>query len=190
LPGVAFRTMLMLLITTWIYPVRKSTFVMFFALRLITLIAFAMHAMLGCCLLHGSCIGDQKTEAIAPCCQHPAHAYCISNKNNNTQNDGANDDRSERDEVASVKIDDAECVADESNSDRQSNHCDHVRCTFGSNFEPGSSVTRVNSGESVWICGFDEVQVHRYCCQSLADMSRNPFRQVIANRANFQVWII
>lgn len=58
---------------------------MLLAIRLLTLVTFTAHAVLGCCLTHGSCMREQAVVLNDDCGDHHDHE-CDSHKANEEQN--------------------------------------------------------------------------------------------------------
>lgn len=53
---------------------RQSWSCMSLAVRMLTLVAFTAHAVLGCCLSHGSCMREQVVALSGQCCDHEDHS--------------------------------------------------------------------------------------------------------------------
>jgi len=103
--------------------IRKSWLVMFFAIRLLTLVAFTAHAVLGCCLSHGSCMQEQAAILTGHGCDHDGHA-CDSH--------GHDDEHaSNGHEIATASIAENGVDTCPLEGHGHSNHCDDGQCVFG-----------------------------------------------------------
>lgn len=63
-------------------------------LRILTIIAFAAHSLLGCCLAHGDCRPEQESAAVDHCCDHSSsgqHDDEDGQDDEHGQNDGGRD---------------------------------------------------------------------------------------------------
>lgn len=115
----------------------KSWLCMFFAIRLLTLVAFTAHAVLGCCLSHGSCMREQAAIFAGHCCSHDddlrdAHESC----------EGHSHDA----DVVSETINGTACITSgcevhPTRGQGHSNHCDDPTCTFGVSTNTSNAAT-------------------------------------------------
>jgi len=105
----------------------KSWSCMFLAVRILTLVAFTAHAVLGCCLSHGSCMRDQVAVLSGYCCEHDEHAH-----EELLHSDAEH-------ELNSVSVSVAVCLECPREGHGHSNHCDDGKCVFGVSGSNGNS---------------------------------------------------
>ncbi len=155
---------------------------MFFAIRLMTLLAFTTHAVLGCCLSHGSCLREHTAALTGQCCDHGNHS-CASH---NDVESHAHGDL----EVASTLLCNAGCTEFLSADHGHSNGCDHATCAFGVsrmtsnplNLQFAANSTGAHSVICSWLCS---CRATGHFCNALDSPPR-----ALHNRAVFQVWLI
>ncbi len=161
----------------------KSWFCMFFAIRLLTLVAFTMHAVLGCCLSHGSCMREQTAIMTGHGCGQDNPSHDVHNTCNHAQ------------DVPTVVPEAASPICATRAGDvlgiegrtivghhGHSNHCDDASCVFGvspvtAQVLIGQSLldaSWINTADSFWpkpiVLG--GVLVHWLDCPSRASQSR------------------
>ena len=98
-------------------------FGMYWAIRLLTIVSFTAHAVLGCCLSHGSCMQKQTLLLADSDCGHDEQ-LCISHSDHETHSHAE-----QATDVAVVSF-----TAREScpvRGQEQSRHCDDAKCVFG-----------------------------------------------------------
>ncbi len=61
-------------------------------LRILTIIAFAAHSLLGCCLSHGDCRLERESASVEQCCDHD-HSH--HDENSDTPDHGESHDHAE-----------------------------------------------------------------------------------------------
>lgn len=112
----------------------KSWYCMFLGLRLLTLVAFSAHAVLGCCLSHGDCQNEQAASISSPCCNHehhaveaPLHDHSHHGLNESSDNESSDNEPADIEPVNIGSVEHAKC---ESGSDHHSHHCDDAQCVF------------------------------------------------------------
>ncbi|AMV32227.1 hypothetical protein VN12_08895 [Pirellula sp. SH-Sr6A] len=122
---------------------RKSWTCMFLAIRLLTLIAFTAHAVLGCCLSHGSCMREQVAVLNDHACDHHDH-QCDSHGH---EEDESHDNQASESVFSSA----ASCVPCPFGSHDHSRHCDDATCVFGVVGSPTTLSDLQFAADAIWI---------------------------------------
>ncbi len=164
--------------------VRKSWLVMFYAIRLLTLVAFTAHAVLGCCLSHGSCMQEQAAILTGHGCDHDEHA-CDSH--------GHKDEHALNEhETATVSISVVASGLDVCPLNRQghSNHCEDDHCVFGMAGASASLSELQATAHQIWLkASVDYWQRVTRAADLVGNWLDGPPRTPL-NRAVHQVWLI
>jgi hypothetical protein len=162
--------------------IRKSWLVMFFAIRLLTLVAFTAHAVLGCCLSHGSCMQEQAAILTGHGCDHDGHA-CDSH--------GHDDEHaSNGHEIATASIAENGVDTCPLEGHGHSNHCDDGQCVFGIAEAPTSFSDLQSIANPVWInASVDFWQVASRAADFVGSWLDGPPKAPLT-RAVHQVWLI
>jgi hypothetical protein len=151
---------------------------MFLAIRLLALIAFTGHSVLGCCVSHGSCTREQSPAiATAPttCCDH-SNPFCGEDN---------------RRQVAQANILESTSSTDCDPTDPgHSSHCEHIHCVFGLNVGTGYFANWFCSPWIVWDRAFFDLKLGTAHVFSVANSSLHRPPQDLCSRAILQVWLI
>ena len=152
---------------------------MFLAIRLLALLTFTAHAVLGCCLSHGSCSLDQEAMLELHCCEHAEHA-CEVDYDHQCSEDGSQ-------QAAHEHTHDGSCEATDQG---HSEHCDHAHCIFGLNVDSGQPSLWLVQYWAVWDYVLTDAQLNpsRKCRNVEASLHRSPHE--LCNRSVLQVWLI
>ena len=161
---------------------RKICTCMFLAVRLLTLVAFTAHAVLGCCLSHGSCMQEQVANLTGHICDHDEHT-CDSNQVVAGHSHAGKAVKSEL--VFAIGCD--VCPIESRN---HSSHCDDLACVFGlaggsssfSDLQFVAIVSWVNVSVNYWL------EASRHSGYVLNGLERPPHAP--SDRAVLQVWRI
>lgn len=156
---------------------------MIVAIRLLTLITFTAHAVLGCCVSHGSCFGGStETSAIAGC-DHPSHG----NGHAEHEQHGASDCKVQVQAAAGHLHVGGE---EQSTNQRHRHHCGGIHCVFGVSHHSGNTVSSLRGSTVLW-CGHP---VEKYSlgisCGGSCDPHRDRLPPSLGHRALRQVWLI
>lgn len=157
-------------------------------IRLCTLIAFAAHAGLGCCLTHGKCMRLQCSSLATGSCASDVHADCEDHDHHDHLSEPESGEESHGTHFG---------VESESLSwqllpidDRHDHPCADVHCVFDHGLDAVGPRSIVTCG-FVFRCGDLEglTALHRQCYRN-----REPYRdrstRSACNRAITQVWLI
>jgi hypothetical protein len=158
---------------------------MSFAIRLLTLVAFAAHAVLGCCLTHGNCVSWRGNAESGQqlCCDHEDHhgeTGTVSVQANNVAENCV--------EVFGLV---PTGTSKQSGVPHQSSCCDHSKCVFGISDSAGpKSDEKPQSNDAVWA----ELAFGNGLSPGLSTVpfhvqSKIPI-PALAARAMLQVWLI
>lgn len=96
---------------------------MFLVIRMLTLIAFIAHAVLGCCLSHGSCMREQVAILNDHVCEHHDH-QCDAHEHEEDESHG---NQASEPEFSVAVI----CIPCPFGNHDHSRHCDDATCVFG-----------------------------------------------------------
>jgi hypothetical protein len=156
------------------------------ALRLLTLVTFTAHAVLGCCLAHGDCMREQAGKLAMACCDAETHGNCEDEHEHHDCDDELESGVAALDDFDSVAV----CSESQPVNHGHHRHCDDTNCVFGVSQDAGISLNAVSDGLVLWsgsLQGFKAL--HRQCHNS-----RDPYRDRLplssCNRAILQVWLI
>lgn len=107
---------------------------MFFAIRMLTLVAFTAHAVLGCCLSHGNCMQNQAVLLTVQCCDHDDYAGDTHNDHDESGVSHIELEQHSSFDLLSV------CPSCPFEGHGHSNHCDDSECVFGLSGNNDSSI--------------------------------------------------
>ena len=121
---------------------------MFFAVRLLTLVAFTVHAVLGCCLAHGNCLHEQSEILTRDACSHDdhsmdAHDFCESHAHS------LSDEHSET--LRNLNCVNSACNSQPIEGHSHSNHCDNTRCIFDVSTSASHAAARQFLADACWL---------------------------------------
>jgi hypothetical protein len=158
-------------------------------IRLCTLIAFAAHAGLGCCLTHGKCSRIQCESLATGSCAREVHAGC---EKDHDQHDHPSEAESEQEPPVNHVGVETESLSWQLQpiDDRHEHSCADLHCVFDHSFDPVGPRSKVTCG-FVFRCRDLEglTAFHRQCYRN-----REPYRdrstRSASNRAITQVWLI
>jgi hypothetical protein len=164
----------------------KFRALMLSALRILTLITFTVHAVLGCCLSHGDCMREQAGTLANDCCDSPTHGDCEDGHEHHGDHDEL-----ESGVIAQDTTDSSAARSDSRPFNHEHHrHCDDTNCVFGVSHDAGGSLNSASDGLVLWcgkLDGFKSLNRQYYA-------SRDPYRdrtpQSLCNRAILQVWLI
>ncbi len=149
---------------------------MFFVLRMLTLVAFAAHAVLGCCLSHGSCMQDHASANVSHCSEHHCHTGDVHDSSHHHDDQPFTGDSE----------DGHSCPTDPPG---HPNHCDDAKCVFG--------IATHGPYSTIWTLGvlgfwggggaLGFLPSQQCCLRSTPSDSPPP---TLCNRAVLQVWLI
>ncbi len=121
---------------------------MFFAIRLLTLVAFAVHAVLGCRLTHGSCTHEQTEILTGDACSHDDHStdahYLCEGHAHSLSDEHSETHRS----LACVN---SACNSQPIEGHSHSNHCDNTRCIFDVSTSASNAAARQFLADACWL---------------------------------------
>ena len=153
------------------------------AIQLLTLIAFTAHAVLGCCLSHGSCMREHVVVLNDHVCDHHDH-QCDSHEHEYEEDESH--DNQARESVFSRAL---RCIPCPSSSHNHSRHCDDVTCVFGVIGSPTSLSDLQFAADAIWIDAFvDFWHLASHRTDFAGRLDGPPGSQHI--RALLQVWTI
>lgn len=161
---------------------------MFFAIRLLTLVAFTVHAVLGCCLTHGSCTHEQTEILTGHACSHDDHStdvpdFCESHLHS------LSDEHSET--LRSLACVNGACNSQPIEGHSHSNHCDNTRCIFGVSTSTSNAAARQFLADACWLKLPVELWVKPYLHGgSVWIWHAGGLPKPPQNRAVHQVWLI
>jgi hypothetical protein len=121
---------------------------MLFAIRLLTLMAFTVHAVLGCRLTHGSCTHEQTEILTGHSCDHADHST-------DAHDFGEIDEPSLSDEHSETQQS-LVCAATSSftqpiEGHSHSNHCDNTRCIFDVSTSASNAAAKQFLADACWL---------------------------------------
>ncbi len=155
---------------------------MLLAIRMLTLIAFTAHAVLGCCLSHGSCMREQSAVLNGHICDHHDHD-CDAHEDDEDQ---SHDNPTSEPEFRFV----VNCDAYPVGSHDHSKHCDDATCVFGVISSPTSMSDLQFVADAIWIDGsVDFWLLSARNSDFVDDWLKGPTRAPYS-RAVLQVWTI
>lgn len=163
---------------------RKSWTCMFLAIRLLTLIAFTAHAVLGCCLSHGSCMREQVAVLNEHVCEHHDH-QCDSHKHEHQEDESHANRASESAFSLAVS-----CVSCPLGCHEHSRHCNDATCVFGvigsattlSDLQFAADAIWIDASVDFWLLAASRTD---FVVEQLDGPPSSPH-----SRALLQVWII
>ncbi len=164
------------------YLTRKSWSCMSFAIRMMTLVAFTAHAVLGCCLSHGSCMREQAAVLTEHCCDHTALAVEVHNHDENHTNTS----HEHGDELVQV----TSSLSCNNDLPGHSNHCDDVSCIFGVSSVGGNAAELLTSVHAIWITSPVDFWRHTSMLAGYAPTALPSHSRALSNRSILQVWLI
>lgn len=156
--------------------------VMPLAIRLLTLFTFTAHAVLGCCVSHGSCMREQAGTRVNACCDSAIHSNC----------DDEHDHHGERkSEVGGQLVSPSYmvCLDEQTTNHENHRHCDDLQCVFGVSHD-ASTLSSVSGDLVLWCGRLEESQSLPRQCHGSRDPYSDRLPQSLCNRAILQVWLI
>lgn len=162
--------------------IRKVWLVMCFAIRMLTLVAFTAHAMLGCCLSHGSCMQVQAAILTGHGCDHDEHAF-----DSHEHDDEHVSNAHETDAMSIAENGFGACPLERHG---HSNHCDDSQCVFGIAGTPTSLSDLQSVANPVWINASVDYRQAAFRAADFVGTWLDGRPKTPLNRAVHQVWLI
>lgn len=165
----------------------KSWLCMFFAIRFLTLIAFTAHAMLGCCLSHGSCMQEHAAMLTGHCGDHSINVRNV-HENCESHSRDVSDKVSENHPASDCQI--LAFAGLPIDGHGHSHHGDDARCIFG--FSSGTSTAAAWQwwADASWINTSVDFRQMPCLHGGLVRIWLDGLPQADHNRAVHQVWLI
>lgn len=160
---------------------------MFLLIRLLTLSTFAAHAVLGCCLAHGSCLQEQIPSSLDGCDGH-GHG-CVTRCADRACGDRHLHFALESCDRAEKQAENLEAPAVPAESGHQQHNCEDSRCAFDVGYDNTASTSSISMNLTCVTCAATTCDNLPMVCRSCL---RTPtrVRQTLNNRAMLQVWVI
>lgn len=154
------------------------------AVKLLTLVAFTAHAVLGCCLSHGSCMREQVVILAGIGCNPNEHDKACDSHGHGDEH------ASEGHQITTASIADNGIDACPLEGHGHSNHCDDGQCVFGITGAPTSLSDLQSVANPIWInASVDFWQVASRAADFVGNWLAGPPKTPL-NRAVHQVWLI
>jgi hypothetical protein len=157
---------------------------MWFAIRLLILVAFAAHAGLGCCLTHGNCFSWRgSADAGHHCCDQEIHHGAASSISD------------QADELSCNCFDVPRPVlvgsSEESRVPQQFSCCNHSKCVFVTSDSAGAKFNELSRSVDSFLADlrFGDRTVPSLSVVPCSDLSKIPI-PALSVRAMLQVWLI
>jgi hypothetical protein len=156
------------------------------ALRILTLVTFTAHAVLGCCLSHGDCMREQTGTLANACCDSVAHGDCEDGHEHHGGHDELEGGKTAHDGTDSF----ASCSESQPVNHGHHRHCDDSNCVFGVSQDAGGSLNAVSDGLVLWCGSLEGFKSLNRQCHTSRDPYRDRLPRSSCNRAILQVWLI
>lgn len=164
--------------------IRKIWLGMSLFLRILTLLTFAAHAVLGCCLSHGSCTDDPSRSHVETCCGH-SHPTQDGHEACEAEPDAPSECRSEPDTTTSPAY-----LHGSSDGDGGSGPCDHSRCVFDIAVRSLVVLDWKASADIGWLGPFFDGRLVPFSEVSARTVGAQGPPKPLTSRASLQVWLI
>lgn len=156
------------------------------AFRILTLLTFAAHAVLGCCMSHGDCMREQTGMLANACCDTATHVNCDVEHEKHGGHDEGETDENGHDVLDSS----ATCFDSQPTNHGQHRHCDDTNCAFGVSPVPTSSLNAISDGLVLWCGSLEGFNLLNRQCSGSEDPYRDRVLRPSCTRAILQVWLI
>lgn len=155
---------------------------MLIAIRLLTLITFTTHVVLGCCLSHGRCDSNLAETSTIAGCDNPGH----------TDGPAEHEHHGTGCEFQVHEAHGQLCLGGEeqSNNPGHKHHCGDIHCVFGVSQHAGNTVSSLRGLSVLWYGHPRETIAHTLRSGGNRDAYRDRLPPSFCNRAMRQLWLI